>query len=99
MASHSPHSTAHQGVASINFHLLMVVREVAAANRPEAIMRFGLDDEQLDAIIRSDTAALEEFCQSGKFAFRPAFEARDLLASAIRAGVAKPTRGSVNRAQ
>ena len=99
MATHSPHSTAHTGVANINFHLLRVVREVATANRPEALMRFGLDDALLDAIIEADTAALEEFCQSGKVAFRPAFNAQDLLASAIRAGVAKPARGGVNRAQ
>lgn len=99
MPTTSPHSTSHADLTNLNFHLLMIVREVANANRPEAIMRFGLDDELLDAIVEADTVALEDLCNSGKLAFRPAFTAQDLHASAIRAGLAKPARGRVNRVQ
>jgi hypothetical protein len=75
----------------------MVVREIAQANRAEAMMRFGIEDDLLQAIVSADALAIEEMCQNGKVSFRPNISMQDLSSSAHRLGLVKPSRAGVKR--
>jgi hypothetical protein len=97
MSTTTPHSTSHADIANLNFRYLMVVREIAQANRAEAMMRFGIEDELLEAIVSADTLTIEEMCQNGKVAFRPNISIQELSSSAHRRGLIKVTRAGVKR--
>ena len=97
MTSPTPHSEGHADTASLSMRLLVVVREVARSNRTEALMRFGLEEAVLDALMGAEVAVLEEMCVTGKLAFKPTFGINEIQQAALRAGAIRPAPGKVTR--
>lgn len=62
----SPTSDAHNEITALNLGYFHLIRSCAAADRAEALIRFGLDEPVLDLICEAPHAALVALASTGK---------------------------------